>query len=280
MHAQDDMRIRLLIIDPQNDFCDTPAGLLPEGETPALAVPGAHQDMVRLAALLHRCGAHIDAVAVTHDTHDRFHIAHPTYWRDGAGAAVTPFTPITAQDLREQRFATADPDEHHYALGYLDTLEAQSRYSLMVWPEHCIDGTWGHAVHPAVAAACAQWIHTTGKSVLDIYKGSNPRTEHYSAVRAEVPHPDDPGTHTNTSLLEWTDDADVLWVAGEAASHCVRATLDDVLAHRGDLHARPVVVIGDCMAPVAGFEALYAQYRAEVIARGVQWRESASLMAA
>ncbi|MEN9818254.1 MAG: hypothetical protein RLZ32_2134 [Gemmatimonadota bacterium] len=43
---------QLLIIDPQHDFCDLPAGACPPGEAPALPVPGADADLRRLAAFL------------------------------------------------------------------------------------------------------------------------------------------------------------------------------------------------------------------------------------
>ena len=43
--------IQLLMIDPQNDFCDLPPALCPPGEAPALPVAGAHADLQRLAAL-------------------------------------------------------------------------------------------------------------------------------------------------------------------------------------------------------------------------------------
>ncbi len=39
--------IRLLLIDPQNDFCD-----LPPPARPRLPVPGAHADMLRVGELI------------------------------------------------------------------------------------------------------------------------------------------------------------------------------------------------------------------------------------
>ena len=50
-------RTHLLIIDPQNDFCDTPEVRRPPGARAALPVAGADAGMQRLAALIRAAGA-------------------------------------------------------------------------------------------------------------------------------------------------------------------------------------------------------------------------------
>ena len=67
-------RIELLIIDPQVDFCDPNRG--------ALYVPGAEQDMKRLAKMIGRLRDKLADVHVTLDSHHFIHIAHPIFWRD------------------------------------------------------------------------------------------------------------------------------------------------------------------------------------------------------
>ena len=55
--------LHLLLIDPQNDFCDVPADYLMTDPvsrqivTPALPVAGSHADMLRIAELIERAGA-------------------------------------------------------------------------------------------------------------------------------------------------------------------------------------------------------------------------------
>lgn len=66
----------LLIIDPQNDFCDLPEARRPAGVAPALPVPGADADLRRLAALIRATGDHLDEITVTLDSHQRLDIAH------------------------------------------------------------------------------------------------------------------------------------------------------------------------------------------------------------
>ena len=84
-------QIQLLIIDPQNDFCDVPDTHLPHdarlGATvrPALPVAGAHADMQRVASLVHAGGTGLADITVTLDSHHRLDIAHPTFWQRGSG---------------------------------------------------------------------------------------------------------------------------------------------------------------------------------------------------
>ncbi|MGP1684458.1 MAG: cysteine hydrolase, partial [Giesbergeria sp.] len=90
--------VQLLVIDPQNDFCDLPSawhGTQPDSGTrlaPSLPVPGAHADMQRLAQFIAAQGTAIDAITLTLDSHQRHDIGHPDFWRASGGAAVAPFT--------------------------------------------------------------------------------------------------------------------------------------------------------------------------------------------
>jgi len=265
----------LLVIDPQNDFCDLPPDHLPvdpitgDRPAPALAVAGAHRDMQRLADLIRAAAPGITELTVTLDSHHRLDIAHPTFWRTGEGSAVAPFTPITAAQVREGRYLPRDAASLPRALAYLDELERRGRYTLMVWPVHCEIGTWGHKVHADLRAACDEWERRRHAVVDVVSKGSNPWTEHYSAVRAEVPDDADPDTQLNKRLIDTLDRADLIVIAGEASSHCVRATTEDVAANLTGRLDR-IVLLTDCMSPVAGFEAEHAAFMADMRDRGVR----------
>src|SRR5690349_6095358 len=100
-------RMHLLLIDPQNDFCDIPAAELPphplrpgERIAPALPVAGAHADMQRLARWLNAASERIEHIHVTLDSHQPFDIAHPGFWRDEQGRSAPPFTVISHNDVR------------------------------------------------------------------------------------------------------------------------------------------------------------------------------------
>jgi nicotinamidase-related amidase len=276
--------IHLLVIDPQNDFCDLPADwLATEPFTgaqmqPALPVAGAHADMLRLAGLIREGAGGIDAITITLDSHHRFDIAHPTFWQSHDGGAVAPFTAITAAQIRGGDYRPRDRAALTRALAYVDELERRGRYTLMVWPVHCEIGSWGHNVHSAVKAAYNAWEEGQLRVVEKIAKGSNPWTEHYSAIQAEVPDADDPGTALNMRLVESLDRADLIVIAGEASSHCVRATTEHIAANLPSGKADKLVLVTDCMSPVAGFEAQHQAFLAGMAERGAQLRSSAEVL--
>ena len=264
-------RTQLLIIDPQNDFCDLPlTSGTPAGATPALPVKGADADMQRTAALIDAAGPRIDAITITLDSHHRLDIAHPGFWRRAEGQAVSPFTQITAAQVRASEFQPRDSAALPRALAYLDELEARGRYTLMVWPVHCEIGSWGHNVHTAVRSAYNRWEEARQATVQKVVKGTNPWTEHYSAVQAEVPAGDDPATELNTALLADLDRADLILVAGEASSHCVKATTEHIVQHLPGGRPERLVLLTDCMSPVAGFEAEAEGFLAAMRAKGVR----------
>ena len=253
------MSVHLLIIDPQVDFCDPERG--------TLCVAGADADMERLAAFVGRHGDEIDAIHVTLDSHHFYDIAHPVFWQDGSGNHPDPFTTITAEDIAVGRWLPVDDALGDRALLYAQKLESGGRYALTVWPPHCLIGSPGHAVMPVLFNALKAW-ESSGRFINYVIKGLNPYTEHYSAIRAEVPDPLDPDTQTNVSLLDKLSTADEIVVAGEALSHCVANTVLDIVDTLGG--ASRIVLLTDAAHSVPGFEDLGNQFVVELKTRGMQ----------
>ena len=83
-----------------------------------------------------------------------------------------------------------------------------------------------------------------------VTKGSNFWTEHYSAVQADVPDPDDPSTHLNTDLIETLEAADIIGVGGEALQFCMKYTLEDIVAKFGADNIKKMVLLRDATSPV------------------------------
>jgi len=278
-------QIHLLLVDPQNDFCDLPDRYRPEDPAkpaparlaPALPVPGAHADMQRLAALVERCGSRLSDITVTLDTHLRLDIAHPDFWMMPDGALASPFTQIRADDVRSGRLLPRDSSATPRVLQYLDALAASGRHQHMIWPVHCEVGTWGHAVHADLHAACARWESRSLRHVGWVNKGINPWTEHFSAIRAEIPDREDPTTQTNQGLLARLRQADRLLIAGEAGSHCVKATTEHIVeACTPEARAR-IVLLSDGMSPVAGFEANQQAFLEDMTAAGLRVTTTAAM---
>lgn len=271
---------QLLIIDAQNDFCDLPETCLPPDPVqggllrPALPVPGAHGDMQRLAHLIRAACDAIAEITITLDSHHRIDIAHPAFWE----GKVSPFTTITAAQVRAGELGPRDVTALPRTLAYLDALEATGRYTLMVWPVHCEIGSWGQAVHVDVRAAYNGWEERRLRSVHKVLKGSNPWTEHYSALQAEVPSDGDEETQLNRDLLNRLDRAELLLIAGEASSHCVKATTEHLAQHLPGGRLERLVLLTDCMSPVAGFEAQQRAFFASMRERGLRLATSVEML--
>ena len=261
------MRLELLIIDPQNDFSDTPGAALP--------VPGAGADAERLAGLLDRLGDRIAAIHVTLDTHQLVDISHPVFWRDGNGQPPPPFTQITVADVEQAVWRPFKPEHRPRALEYVRALRDNGRYTLTIWPPHCLVGSWGHGVIPVVAGALRRWEETGFARVDYVTKGHNPWTEHYSAVQADVPDPADASTQLNIRLIQTLENADVVALSGQALSHCVANTVRDIADYLGQESVRKLVLIEDTSSPVPGFEDLAHQFLADMRQRGMKTARAA-----
>jgi len=253
-------KIELLIIDAQNDFCD------PKG---SLFVNGADQDSIRLAKMIKRLKNRIDDIHVTLDTHHFIDIAHPIFWVDSNGNHPNPFTLITMDDINNGVWRTTNPSFMKRATEYVETLSKNSRYVLCIWPPHCLIGSFGHNVVPVVYNALLEWEHEF--AMIDyVTKGSNFWTEHYSAVQADVPDSQDPGTMLNTRLIQTLQDADIIGLSGQALSHCVSNSIRDIANNFGEENIKKMVLLIDTSSSVSGFEDLGKQFVDEMTSRGMQ----------
>ena len=168
------MKNILLLIDPQNDFCE------PEG---ALYVPGAVEDCDRLSAFIKNNCASFSDILITLDLHPNFHIAHPVFWHDKDGNNPEPYTTITYKYFSEGLFKPSVPALAHQVEKYLLTLENKGRYNLTIWPPHCLMATWGACVQKDVYEAVSLWEkHHLGKNAEYINKAPNPNTDRKSVV--------------------------------------------------------------------------------------------------
>ena len=108
----------LFVIDPQRDFC------LPTG---SLYVNGAEDDMRRLSAFVYKNRKKLFDIHVTLDSHHRFQIFHPLFWRDVTGNHLPAFTRITQDDIEKGIWAPAVPAMRDRVLSYVKGLAVSNR---------------------------------------------------------------------------------------------------------------------------------------------------------
>ena len=245
--------VHLITIDPQNDFCIKDG---PGGEKGQLVVPGADADMDRLGKFITKNQNRLNEIHCTLDSHQVIHIAHPGFWVNSAGQHPNPFTLITDDDVRNGTWRSFNPKWQARAQGYVDTLKKNARYVLCIWPVHCVIGSWGHSIVPVVQKALQAWETDTFSRVNFVAKGSNLFTEHYSGVMADVEDPSDPSTKLNTNLIDVLNEAEEILITGEALSHCVANTINDIATQFGDDNVKKFTLLEDTSSNVGSFEKL------------------------
>ena len=239
---------QLLIIDPQNDFCDSPGAALP--------VAGANADLQRLAGFINTTP--LDGITVTLDSHPSVAVERTSFWRTPDGGEVAPFTFITAQDVQSGVYLPKNPALTERVLAMLAQLATRGRAGLVVWPIHCVTGTWGHNIQPDLMQQLNQWEYTQQRAVRKVLKGEYFLTEHFGVFEADAPDANVPSTLFNSVLAHaLLHETTALFIAGQASSHCVAASFDQLVGYiQAHSLAMPhMVLLKDCMSPVTGFEA-------------------------
>jgi nicotinamidase-related amidase len=259
--AEDALRICLVAVDVQNTFCIPGFELFVAGRSGT----GAVEDNRRLCEFVYRNLDTITQVVPTLDTHQAMQIFHAVWLVDEEGQRPEPYTLVAASDVEAGRWRV-DPGvaeglgldldyASRHLLHYTRSLEATGKYRLTIWPYHALLGGIGHALVSAVEEGI--FFHTIARRSQPDFqpKGRSPLTEHYSVLGPEVTHgPDgEPLGGWNSPLLEKLLSFDAVVVAGQAKSHCVAWTIDDLLSSRLLRErglAEKVYLLEDCTSPV------------------------------
>jgi nicotinamidase-related amidase len=259
--AEDALRICLVAVDVQNTFCIPGFELFVRGRSGT----GAVDDNRRLCEFAYRNLDAITQIVPTLDTHQAMQVFHAIWLVDEEGRHPEPYTLVSAEDVETGRWQV-DPAvaeglgldldyAHRHLVHYTRSLEASGKYRLTIWPYHAMLGGIGHALVSAVEEAI--FFHTVARRSQPDFqpKGRSPLTEHYSVLGPEVTEgPDgEPLGERNAPLLEELLDYDAVVIAGQAKSHCVAWTIDDLLSSPTLLDqglAQKVYLLEDCTSPV------------------------------
>ncbi len=260
--SEDTRNVHLLLIDMQVDFCH---------EAGSLYVPGALGDLRRSIEFIYRNAAHITQITCSLDSHLPSQIFSPNWWSDADGNHPAPFTIVSEEDVQSGRWQPlVEPD---WSRQYVARLEQDHKKLLTIWPYHVLIGSPGHMLDPELWSAV--FWHSIARKTHPVWmhKGSIPLTEHYSIIQPEVPAP---GSGRNQAFLDELAEADLIVVAGEAMSHCVLETVEDLVeafADQPDV-LRKVLFLRDCTSPVVhpeiDFGAIAAARLAEFEQMGVR----------
>ena len=260
--ANDKTRVCLLLIDAQNTFCIPEFELFVGGRSGI----GAVEDNVRLCEFIYRNLGVITTIVPTMDMHTATQIFHPVFWVDAAGKNPPPMTIIAFDDVKDGKWsvnptiaASLTNGDYKtlqaFALHYTQRLSDNGKYPLTIWPYHSMLGGIGHALVSAVEEAC--FFHNLARSSQTHFelKGDNPLTENYSVLRPEVLDGADGSAiaQKNAALIQTLLDFDAVVIAGQAKSHCVAWTIDDLLTEiqaTDPTLAKKVYLLEDCTSPV------------------------------
>jgi nicotinamidase-related amidase len=253
--ARDATRVCLLVVDCQNTFCTPGFELFVAGRSGT----GAVDDSRRICAFLYRNLGAISEIVSTLDTHQAFQIFHAPFLVDSEGRHPSPYTLVTREDVSAGRWRV-DPEaasllgvDDEYLRSYVAALAEGGKYDLTVWPFHALLGGIGHALVSAIEEAL--FFHALARRAPTRFeiKGRHPLTEHYSVLGPEVEvepvgHIEGAGER-NIVLVEHLTHFDAVLVAGQAKSHCVAWTVEDLLADVPELAPR-LYLLEDCSSPV------------------------------
>jgi len=258
--ADDTFRLCVLAVDIQNTFCIPDFELFIAGRSGT----GAVDDNRRLCKFLYRNLGEITQIFPSLDTHHAMQVFHAIWLVDEHGNHPDPYTLVSAQDVATGRWQMnaavaealgidVDYADRHLTY-YTRRLAEGGKYDLTIWPYHAMLGGIGHALVSAVEEAV--FFHGLARYSNPEFqvKGDNPLTEHYSLLGPEVTEgPDgDRLGGKNAKLIEKLLTFDAVVVAGQAKSHCLAWTIDDLLGDEDvrEQLAERTYLLEDCTSPV------------------------------
>jgi len=273
--GSDKLRVHLLLIDLQRDFCNKEGTLYVTGQSGT----GAIDDNIRIAEFIYQNLGIITEITTTLDTHFPYQIFFGEFWIDEDSNLLGAHTLIDVSDDGKtlvnldlagnvlHKDVKPNPAiawwlcNGNYTwlcrqvLHYCTQLKKESKYPLYLWPPHCILGSQGHTLCGVIEEAHKFHALVRGSQAWAEVKGGHPLSENYSVLRPEVltQHDGSALTQKNARFFEKLMRADVLLIAGQAKSHCVAWTISDILSEiavQDPELAKKIYLLEDGTSPV------------------------------
>lgn len=282
--ASDKHKLCVLAIDQQRDFCH-PEGTLYVG---GRSGTGAIDDSRRFAEFLYANVDKITKTIFTLDTHFPWQIFFSNFWVTRNGVELGPHTmidtveekgrtilvnidatgkvlnsdvipnPKVAREIGAKTPAWLHSQCIHYCNELKNPARGRAKNTLYLWPLHCLIGSIGHTIVGVIDEARQFHAFARASQPMIEIKGGNPLSENYSIVQQEVltrfDDPTIPLGERNVLFLKHILDNDVIAIAGQAASHCVASSIDDILTEilgKDPELAKKVYILEDCTSSVA-----------------------------
>ena len=121
-------------------------------------------DSRRIAEFIYKNLGTLTNVTATLDTHFAYQIFFPSFWVDQDDQPLTPYREVTREQI-ERGQARPNPAVAKWLCNgnypwllkqvkyYCDELERAGKYTLYLWPPHCLLGSDGHALAGVVQEA-------------------------------------------------------------------------------------------------------------------------------
>lgn len=204
------MKRLLIIVDPNNDFVD------PKG---SLYVQHAEKGIDAIIQYIQTQNP--EAIILSQDTHNPYHISHRAYWKND----IQPFTTISTKDLQQNKTQPIKANLQMVS-EYLNVVESKGQ-THTIWPDHCIKDTWGWQFPQRLTDALDHWQKQGDQAkTIQIYeKGEYEDAEMFSIFSFVNSQDID---ERGKTIMDEMAKYDEVVICGFAKDYCVAESLKDI----------------------------------------------------
>jgi nicotinamidase-related amidase len=268
--------IRMIIVDAQIGFAEEKTQ---SGQKCELSCPEGKLKCKNISQLIGRLGEELEMISVTQDSHNLGHIGLGYSWYDSSKSDLVH--PPAFTEVVEYGKPWARLYEEKTSREYVEKLGSK-RMKLTIWPPHCLKGTEQELLQEDVQKSLTEWEEVSSKSCNLLKKGMSNNLEEYSPFCAYGQDRESRFNFTFANEVIGEDlEPSYLLVTGFALSHCVAATVRDLVWFRqfkGLDEALELIVLTDCTSVVNGCQELADDLIAEVEPLGVKFLTSAQFL--